>query len=61
MTKKGRILVNLGQLEDDPPINGNANLKFLECENAKTNSKRELHACTTRCVSMVCSRKTEAS
>ena len=40
MTKKGRILVNLGQLEDDPPINGNANLKFLECENAKNKFKK---------------------
>ena len=38
MTKKGNILRNLGQFEDEPPEQ-HANLKFLGYTNTKRNSK----------------------
>ena len=40
MNKKGRILVNSGQIKDEtPPPKPHKNLKILECENANKISK----------------------
>ena len=46
MSKKEHISVNLGPFEDAIPLKQHENLKLLEYNNAKQNSKRTLCAGT---------------
>ena len=47
--KKGQSLVYFEQIQDETPsLNSIKILKFLECENDNKNSKRTLHAVTSR-------------
>ena len=51
INNKGNMLVNLGQFEDENPLD--IMQSFLGCENAQGNSKRPVHsttACSSKCL-----------